>query len=128
MASHAFGNWPIVPETDRRPLLPRLALVTPLFSQSEYQVIQIARRDSVWSIRPRSWLVRLVGRLFGIHPQNRLAEPRLEAVRRFAVAARAGGAMPDDGEYRLFETAGFGAAHADFIVRKMTEKLPLSQI
>lgn len=128
MASRAFDSWPVVPETDRRPLPPALTLVAPLFSMSEYQVIHIARRDSVWSIRPRSWLVRLVGRLFGIHPQNPLAEPRLEAVRRFAVAARASGAMPGDGEYRLFEAAGFHAAHADFIVKKMTEKLPLSRI
>jgi hypothetical protein len=128
MASRAFDKWAPAPETDRQPLLQPLTLVAPMFTRSEYQVIELARRDSVWSIRPRSLLVRLFGRLFGIHPQTALAEPRLEAVRRFAVAARARGTMPDDGEYRLFEAAGFTATHADFIVRKMSEKLPLSRI
>lgn len=127
MASHALDNWQTVPETDRRLSRPELKLVAPLFSPSEFQAIQIARRDSVWSIRTDSHWVRLASRLFGIHPQNKLADPLLEAVRRFAVAARSNGGMPNETEYRLFEAAGYSAAHADFIIQTITEKLPLSQ-
>ena len=126
MASHAFDNWQAMPETSRRHLASELRVVAPMFTHREFQAIELARRDSIWSIRPRSWLVRLVGRLFGIHPTNPLADPRLETIRRFAVAAKSGDRSSTDVEYRQFQDAGFSPGHADFIVQRMTEKLPLS--
>jgi hypothetical protein len=127
MASHAFDNWQVMSETSKRHKAPELKLVAPLFTHREFQVIELARRDSIWSIRPRSWLVRLVGRLFGIHPTNPLADPRLETIRRFAVAAKSGDSSSTNVEYRQFQDAGFSPGHADFIAQRMTEKLPLSQ-
>lgn len=126
MAGHAFDDWKVMPEAGKSRSRPELKLVAPLFDRNEYQVIEIARRDSVWSIRPRSKVVRLVGHLFGIRPQNPLAAPRLEAIRRYAVAARADTGNSHDRERQLFEEAGFTSAHADFIKLKMNEKLPLS--
>lgn len=125
MASHAFDNWQDLPHIIKRP---ELALVAPLFNRYEFQVIELARRDSIWSIRPRSWPVRIVGRLFGIHPTNPLADPRLEAIRRFAVAVNSGDRSLTDAEYRQFHDAGFSPCHADLIVQRMKEKLPLSQL
>jgi hypothetical protein len=128
MASHAFDDWQVMPETETRPCPPELKLVAPLFNQSEFQVIQLARRDNVWSIKPRSWPIRIVGQLFGLYPQNSLADPKLEAIRRFAVAVKSGQESLTGEEYKLFQDVGFSASHADFVIQRMTEKLTLSQL
>jgi hypothetical protein len=55
------------------------------FAASEWAVIRMARRDPLASIARPSRLGYLVRALFGIEPPNRLADPRLEALRRVAV-------------------------------------------
>jgi hypothetical protein len=122
MASHAFDSGQVVPDTSKRHAL---TLVPPLFTRGEDQVIALARRDSIASIRPGSWLTNMARRLFGIVPANPLADPRLEAIRRFAVAARHGHGGTIDMERRQFLAAGFSPGHADFIMWRMTEKLSL---
>ena len=122
MASHAFDHGRVMPGTSERP---ELALTPPLFTRGEYQVIELARRDGIRSIRPRSWPTRIAERLFGIRPANPLADPRLEAIRRFAVAVKHGHGSMIEAEYRQFQAAGYALGHADFIIQRMTDKRPL---
>jgi hypothetical protein len=63
-------------------------LVEPVgFSRREWQVIVLAQRDGLSSLRPPSRLAKLMGKLFGEGINPRLADPRLEALRRLAVLA-----------------------------------------
>jgi hypothetical protein len=65
------------------------------FTRREWQVIVLAQRDGVASLRAPGRLARLMGKLFGEGINPRLADPRLEALRRLAVLAwRDGFAVP----------------------------------
>lgn len=57
------------------------------FERAEWQVIMIAQKDGLASLSEPGWLVRLASRLFGGRVTRPLADPRLEALRRFAVLA-----------------------------------------
>ena len=76
-------------------------------SALEWMVVELARHDRLSSIRPASMLRTLGVRLFGLKAANRLADPRLEALRRVAVYGwRRSGRMPDE-EVDAFLAAGF---------------------
>jgi hypothetical protein len=67
---------------------PVLEAVEPIgFTRREWQVIVLAQRDGLASLRAPGRLSRLMGRLFGEGINPRLADPRLEALRRLAVLA-----------------------------------------
>jgi hypothetical protein len=51
----------------------------------ERDVVMLARNDGLSSIRPEIRMERLSRKLFGTRTSNRLADPRLEALRRFSV-------------------------------------------
>ena len=51
-------------------------------------VVELARADSRWSLRAPGRIDVLLRWMFGITSTNRLADPRLEALRRFAVLLR----------------------------------------
>lgn len=55
------------------------------FTRAEWIAIRLARCDGVASVRAASPIGSAVRRLFGLEPANRLADPRLEALRRVAV-------------------------------------------
>jgi len=57
------------------------------FTRREWQVIVLAQRDGLASLRAPTRLAKLLGRLFGESINPRLADPRLEALRRLAVLA-----------------------------------------
>jgi hypothetical protein len=59
----------------------------------ERLVVLLSRRDPLWSLRPRTTGSRLLSALFGMEAPHRLADPRLEALRRYAVVYR----LEDDG-------------------------------
>lgn len=59
-------------------------------SPVERQVLLMAIRDPISSLRTPGRMARLVSILFGVEGPNSLADPRLEALRRFAVLARIG--------------------------------------
>ncbi|MGF7150549.1 hypothetical protein FHS96_004207 [Sphingomonas zeicaulis] len=84
----------------------------PVFDALEERVIALAAADTRWSVRPRGVLGRLVERLFGFAPANPLADPRLEALRRFAVIARTSRGRPPEDEVASFLSAGFPARAA----------------
>ena len=57
------------------------------FTRREWQVIVLAQRDGLSSLRAPGRLAKLMGWLFGEGINPRLADPRLEALRRLAVLA-----------------------------------------
>lgn len=57
------------------------------FTRREWQVIVLAQRDGLSSLRAPGRLAKLAGKLFGEGINPRLADPRLEALRRLAVLA-----------------------------------------
>jgi hypothetical protein len=55
--------------------------------RDEWSVVELARRDSIWSLNPDGLIQRLVRIAFGLTFGQPLANERLEALRRFAVVA-----------------------------------------
>ncbi|MBY8822364.1 hypothetical protein [Sphingomonas colocasiae] len=108
MAYRAFDGWPFGVAAQRADEATSAAPGTePVFSALEMSVVALAARDTAWSVRPRTRFVRIVEALFGIRRSNPLANPRLEALRRFAVIARTvRGAVPAP-ELQAFFAAGF---------------------
>lgn len=61
---------------------------TPLLSPIERQVVMLALREEPATICPGGALRRLADLLFGVRRANPLADPRLEALRRFCIGRR----------------------------------------
>lgn len=78
------------------------------FTALEWQVVAIAQADRLSSLRKPSRLGMALGVVFGGRRADpRLADPKLEALRRTAVFAwRRGAALPPR-EIRAFHDAGF---------------------
>jgi hypothetical protein len=58
-----------------------------LFERQEWEIIALAARDGLSSLHAPGRTARMLGWLFGSRPDRRLANDRLEALRRFAVLA-----------------------------------------
>jgi hypothetical protein len=80
MAYRDFSN-PGSDVPDFTTLLP----APPKLGRLERDVVMLARHDRLSSLQPAGRLARVGRRLFGLAGANRLADPRLEALRRFAV-------------------------------------------
>lgn len=90
------------------------------FTALEWSVIALAKRDTLRSLASPSRLSRAMGSLFGLGTTSRLADPRLEALRRLAVHAwRRGFAVPRD-EITRFTRAGFDEAQLETLVVSVT--------
>lgn len=92
--------------------LPRAALAAPAtglahetvsrIAPLEQAVLHLAFADKKSSLNEPGRIAKILHWVFGVKPANRLAEPRLEALRRFAVMARVyGDALPDEEADRL---------------------------
>ena len=99
------------------------------FSALEWSVIAVSRRDSIASLDGPSRMSRAIGSLFGFGTVSRLADPRLEALRRLAVYAwRRGYALPQV-EIDRFIEAGFTIDQAETLVASVTgDRVGLTQI
>lgn len=97
------------------------ATVTPTgFSAIEWSVIAMAKRDTLRSLTTPGRVSRAMGSLFGLGAASRLADPRLEALRRLAVYAwRRGFALPT-GEIARFLEAGYTEAQIETLVISVT--------
>ena len=81
-----------------RPIVPKR------LTALEEAVVALAAFDHRTSVEPAGLVGRLALGLFGGHPSNRLADERLEALRRFAVLYRLDGRLlPQDEHARLAE-------------------------
>lgn len=80
------------------------------FSVLEWQVVAIAQHDRLSTLHAPSRMAVALGMIFGgERPNPRLADPRLEALRRLSVLAwHRGYALPPS-EVQAFHDAGFTA-------------------
>jgi hypothetical protein len=86
------------------------------FSALEWTTILLSRRDGLSSLGRPGWLARLAGRLFGIDPKSRLADTKLESLRRFAVLAWHHGYNVPKSEFIAFKQSGFSMAQAETLL------------
>lgn len=75
----------------------------------EWQVVAIARNDSLASLRAPGRMSVALGNVFGHRTNPRLADPRLEALRRMAVLGWHHGFAVPVSEIKAFLAAGFSA-------------------
>lgn len=88
----------------------------PRFSDLEWSVIALSRRDPVRSTRPAHFGRRLLMRMFGLGAPSPLADPRLETLRRTAINARSRGFGLPEGDITRFIDAGFSEAQLNALV------------
>ncbi|PZQ59839.1 MAG: hypothetical protein DI544_09940 [Sphingomonas taxi] len=79
-------------------------------SPLEWAVVVVARHDQPSSLREPGRLAMALGNLFGKRPNPRLADPRLEALRRLAVLTWHDRVATHGHEMAAFLAAGFTAA------------------
>ena len=90
------------------------------FTALEWTVIALAEKDSLRSLREPGRLSRALGGVFGRGANSKLAEPRLETLRRLAVHAwKRGYALPAS-EVATFLRAGFTMKQAETRVASVT--------
>lgn len=80
---------------------------SPTFSGLEWSVVALARRDRIASLREPGRIATAMRALFGTPRPGRLADGRLEALRRIAVLAWHYGYAVPVSELRAFLAAGF---------------------
>ncbi|WP_260599598.1 hypothetical protein [Sphingomonas endolithica] len=90
------------------------------FTALEWSVIALAKNDTIGSLATPGRVSRALGGVFGLSTASRLADPKLEALRRMAVHAwRRGFALPM-AEINRFIAAGFGEAQMETLVASVT--------
>ncbi len=78
-------------------------------SMLERQVIQLAAADGRWSLSGSGRFQSVLAWLFGLERPNPLADPRLEALRRYAVTIRLNAAQLTREEDNRMTSIGFSA-------------------
>ena len=89
----------------------------PSFTQLEWSVIRLSRSDKLWSTIPTS-LQRLLNFLLA-RKANRLANDRLEELRRMAVLSRHFGFSVRAEKVGAFFEAGFSVEQYELLVRSV---------
>lgn len=90
------------------------------FDRREWSVIALARHDGLASLRAPSRLGRLIERLFGASVDKRLADPRLEALRRFAVLAWHHGYTLPVSAMKAVKEAGYSLDHIELLLAQIS--------
>lgn len=78
-----------------------------LLTRLERTVVAMSLRDGQSSIRSRGALARAIFRVFGLRPANRLANERLEVLRRYCVLLRVSRRRVSHEAIILMRDAGF---------------------
>lgn len=85
-------------------------------SALEWTVVALAQRDRISSLAEPGRLATALGSVFGLRRTPRLADPRLEALRRMAVLSwHRGFSVPVD-ELKAFFKAGFSTAQYETLL------------
>ena len=84
-------------------------------SALEWSVVALAERDRLSSIREPSRFISALGAVFGVKRPNRLANERLEALRRIAILAWHYGWNVPKSELAAFLAAGFSTDQFELI-------------
>jgi len=92
-------------------------------SALEWQVVALARRDRLSSLREPTKLIRAIGSIFGDTRNPRLADPSLEALRRMAVLSWHHGYSVPSHEVRAFLAAGYSADQYELMVDSIATAL-----
>lgn len=85
-------------------------------SALEWSVVAIARNDRLSSLRDPSRLSVAMGRLFGARHNPRLADPKLEALRRMAVLSWHHGYTVPTSALNAFTDAGYTIAQYETLL------------
>lgn len=88
----------------------------PHLSALEWSVVALARNDRLASLRMPGRIANAMGALFGGVRDPRLADPRLEALRRIAVLSWHHGYTVPSHAVRHFLAAGFTAPQYELVV------------
>ncbi|MBA2936157.1 hypothetical protein HZF05_18905 [Sphingomonas sp. CGMCC 1.13654] len=91
------------------------------FERSEWEVIVLAQRDDLASLRAPGWVARTFAALFGGNPDRRLASPRLEALRRLAVHAWHRGYAVPVSAMKNFKDAGFSPDQLELLLASVSQ-------
>lgn len=86
------------------------------FEVVEWQVIGLARKDGTATLTEPGRLGRILGLVFGARPNPRLADARLEALRRLAVEAWHRGYAVSLSALAAFKAAGFTTAQLELLL------------
>lgn len=97
----------------------RIATPAQRLSAQERLVVVLSRSDPLWSLRPRQAHSRVLRFLFGIEAPHQLADPRLEALRRYAVTYRLRDASVSEAEEEAVRAGFSGGQLAQ--IRNMTD-------
>lgn len=89
------------------------------FSALEWLVVALARKDHLSSLRTPGRIGSALSRVFGGRGESRLANARLEALRRFAVLAWHRGHNVPPSELAAFREAGFTPNQAEAILESV---------
>lgn len=90
------------------------------FSALEWSVVAIAEADKLSSLRQPGRMAMAMGTLFGDRHNPRLADPRLEALRRTAVLSWHHGFVVPGGVVRAFTDAGYSLEQYETLVASIT--------
>nr|WP_241527295.1 hypothetical protein [Sphingomonas turrisvirgatae] len=85
------------------------------FSALEWSVVALAERDPLSSLRSPGRMAVALGSLFGDRPNPKLADPKLEALRRLAVLTWHHGFQVAQSAVRGFLEAGFSAQQYELL-------------
>ena len=92
-------------------------------SALEWQVVALARRDRLSSLREPTKLTRAIGSIFGDARNPRLADPSLESLRRMAVLSWHHGYSVASHEVRAFLAAGYSPDQYELMVDSISVAL-----
>jgi len=98
----------------------RIKATATTFSPTEWQVVQLARRDGMASLREPGLWTRIKTMIFGPQPHFRLASKRLEALRRLAVDSWHNGFAVRPSAITDFRNAGFSEGHVELLLSAIT--------
>lgn len=90
-------------------------------SALEWSIVAMAERDGLASIREPGRFLSALGSLFGFSPANRLANVRLETLRRIAIFAWTSGWNVPKQEVASFLAAGFTSDQFELIQHSVDE-------
>ena len=91
------------------------------FSALEWSVVMLARHDRPSSLREPGRFQKFLGHIFGESFNRRLADPKLEALRRMAVLTWHHSYSVPKREIQAFFAAGFNADHYELLGKRVAE-------
>ena len=122
MASLPMRNWTaedFAPAQPAKSAVATRAKPAAKLSALEWSIVAMAERDTLASLREPGRFLSALTSLFGLRPANRLANDRLEALRRISVLAWRKHWNVPKSELRTFFDAGFTPDHYELVQKSI---------